>query len=620
MSNLRIPLGIGLLALLMCWGSGANGKSTTCTIDCLPAVIVELGAGDTIFIDTSPAERGGSVETIILVDVDSDGISELRALHRDGRISWWNLDGSRCLRMRDAASEEVNQRSSSTSGASVTPGVPQTQPGWPVTLDRTVLSSAVFGNLVGDEKLEVVVGGNDDKVHVWDAFGNEQPGWPQQTQSDVESSPVLGDIDSDGGLEVVVGCWDRYVYAWNADGSSVDGLWPVLTDGVIVYGSAALGDIDQDEELETVIACYYGPTATLYVLNGDGTNAENWPLYFSESIHSTPGLADIDTDGKLEVIVGSRFASDGKLWAFNGEDASVVDGWPVALDRCVVESSPALGDIDDDDTVEIVIGTSYWGGCVWVLNADGSVQEGWPIDVGNNVIASPALADLDNDGDLEVIAATGTYLGSPLPARLFIWHHDGQEVDNWPVSPVGIDEEFRASPVVADIDADSELEIIVATADFNASPPVPDLYAFEYDANLVNDSWPLIGEDIVGTPALADIDYDGQLELAVGTWYVSEFWCWELGEGTYPAFLAWPMYHHDRWHTGYSVQFSCGDVDGNNVVNVSDAVFLLAYIFAGGSAPEPLEVGDADFNALVNISDVVYLVAYIFGGGPKPCD
>lgn len=66
--------------------------------------------------------------------------------------------------------------------------------------------------------------------------------------------------------------------------------------------------------------------------------------------------------------------------------------------------------------------------------------------------------------------------------------------------------------------------------------------------------------------------------------------------------------------------YTCGDADGNTIVNISDAVFLIAYIFGGGSAPDPLLSGDADCNQIVNISDAVYLIAYIFGGGPAPCE
>lgn len=65
--------------------------------------------------------------------------------------------------------------------------------------------------------------------------------------------------------------------------------------------------------------------------------------------------------------------------------------------------------------------------------------------------------------------------------------------------------------------------------------------------------------------------------------------------------------------------YICGDADGNTIVNISDAVSLIAYIFGGGPAPDPLLSGDGDCNQIVNISDAVYLIAYIFGGGPAPC-
>jgi hypothetical protein len=67
-------------------------------------------------------------------------------------------------------------------------------------------------------------------------------------------------------------------------------------------------------------------------------------------------------------------------------------------------------------------------------------------------------------------------------------------------------------------------------------------------------------------------------------------------------------------------EYSCGDADGNGVTNVSDAVYLISYIFGGGPPPDPLLSGDLDCNGIVNVSDAVYLIAYIFGGGPPPCD
>ncbi len=64
----------------------------------------------------------------------------------------------------------------------------------------------------------------------------------------------------------------------------------------------------------------------------------------------------------------------------------------------------------------------------------------------------------------------------------------------------------------------------------------------------------------------------------------------------------------------------CGDANGDGTANISDAVFLISFIFAGGAAPCPLQAGNCNCDDSTNISDAVYLIAYIFSGGPPPCD
>ncbi|MCC6961887.1 MAG: hypothetical protein IT585_01405 [candidate division Zixibacteria bacterium] len=61
-----------------------------------------------------------------------------------------------------------------------------------------------------------------------------------------------------------------------------------------------------------------------------------------------------------------------------------------------------------------------------------------------------------------------------------------------------------------------------------------------------------------------------------------------------------------------------GDADGSGGVSISDAVYLINYIFAGGPAPNPMAAGDADCSGAVSISDAVFLINYIFASGPAP--
>lgn len=67
---------------------------------------------------------------------------------------------------------------------------------------------------------------------------------------------------------------------------------------------------------------------------------------------------------------------------------------------------------------------------------------------------------------------------------------------------------------------------------------------------------------------------------------------------------------------------SCGNANDNDNINISDVVFLIAYIFASGTPPGDCNhangMGDANGDGVVNITDAVYLVAHIFASGAAP--
>jgi len=62
-----------------------------------------------------------------------------------------------------------------------------------------------------------------------------------------------------------------------------------------------------------------------------------------------------------------------------------------------------------------------------------------------------------------------------------------------------------------------------------------------------------------------------------------------------------------------------GDADNSGAVDISDVVYVIAYIFSGGESPDPIEAGDANCDGSCDISDAVHLIAYIFSGGAPPC-
>ncbi|MFT7601312.1 MAG: hypothetical protein ACI8TP_004264, partial [Acidimicrobiales bacterium] len=141
-------------------------------------------------------------------------------------------------------------------------------------------------------------------------------------------------------------------------------------------------------------------------------------------------VADLDADGDLEVIIGSGlyFGADGphpigrdqtaarRLYAFGAATGATVAGFPVDT-GAVHNSSPAVGNLDDDPQLEIA--TSNASGQVMVYEHNGAQK--WstcalhtsfpcPHSALNGLGTSVSIADVDNDGANEVVAYIHTHL------------------------------------------------------------------------------------------------------------------------------------------------------------------------------------------------------------------
>jgi hypothetical protein len=68
-------------------------------------------------------------------------------------------------------------------------------------------------------------------------------------------------------------------------------------------------------------------------------------------------------------------------------------------------------------------------------------------------------------------------------------------------------------------------------------------------------------------------------------------------------------------YLGCEWAFTCGDTDGDDMVNILDIVYLINYLYKGGAAPEPVISADADGDGSINILDVVYIINYIYKNG-----
>jgi hypothetical protein len=61
-----------------------------------------------------------------------------------------------------------------------------------------------------------------------------------------------------------------------------------------------------------------------------------------------------------------------------------------------------------------------------------------------------------------------------------------------------------------------------------------------------------------------------------------------------------------------------GDANNNNVVNILDVTFTIAFLYKGGPLPScPGEI-DSNGNGITNILDVTYTIAFLYKSGMSP--
>jgi hypothetical protein len=66
------------------------------------------------------------------------------------------------------------------------------------------------------------------------------------------------------------------------------------------------------------------------------------------------------------------------------------------------------------------------------------------------------------------------------------------------------------------------------------------------------------------------------------------------------------------------MQNPTGDVNEDGILEVSDLIFLINYLFLAGSAPDPLALGDPNGDCSIDVADVTWVVNYLFTEGPEP--
>ncbi|MEW6608576.1 MAG: C25 family cysteine peptidase, partial [bacterium] len=256
----------------------------------------------------------------------------------------------------------------------------------------------------------------------------------------------------------------------------------------------------------------------------------------------------------------------------------------------MIQVSPAVGDIDGDGDLEVV--SAVTGNYLYIWHHNGDFVDNWPklitVEENGDIAGTPILADMDNDNKLEIIISGRK--------RFYVLNHDGSNVPGFPKEGTNSN-----SPAIGDIDNDGDLEIVVEMND--------KLYTWHHNGTLVDGDWPKeINLQGGYHPIIADIDKDGNHEIIAfsteGKVYVLQS-DGELAPGQWPKTIPYP--------DGFPDVFAVGNIDSDDELEIiiasyqSPKIFLYALNYDGSDVfGYPKQVGGNDYNVsyLVILGDI----------------
>lgn len=247
---------------------------------------------------------------------------------------------------------------------------------------------------------------------------------------------------------------------------------------------------------------------------------EGWPKYAVRP--TSPGIGDLDPTVPGKDILFNGSEEVGRLFAYHENGAPIV-GWD-GLDIGVnMTGKPVITDIDPSRSGSEVILMDLLG-CIRYYDQQATrlASECLMLDGGMAQYSmQPVVADVDPSPGLEIITGAGS-LG--YPSQMYVWDSQLGYLHH-----MNAGSNFRATPTVANLDPDSQAELVVGAMDTK-------LYAWNLDGTALPGQWPkdtnwvfhagatIANLDGAGQPEVVAIDTDGDINVLSSYGYPLSGW------------------------------------------------------------------------------------------------
>ena len=301
------------------------------------------------------------------------------------------------------------------------------------------------------------------------------------------ATPHLSDLDADGDLDFFCGDERGYINFYQNIGLTSTPVFQYVTclldslqaPGAIQswgYSDINFVDLDSDGDKDAVLGSGY----TLIYSN---IGSVYQPIFDNEpdTLRETNGeyvlgpriaMADLDYDGDYDLYAGQVYGNirfyenigsssqfTFTLASSNWFNIQVVDGY----------TKPCFGDLDSDADLDLLVGTG--AGTIYYYRNDGDSANPQMTYVTDNYFnidveedASPELADIDGDGDLDLFVGRSPFIGqSVTQGNIFFYENVGTpQVPDFQFITSNYliwDCGFSSTPRLVDIDADGDPDL-----------------------------------------------------------------------------------------------------------------------------------------------------------------